>query len=171
MKSFLQGNWLGHPLHGLFVHLPLGLWPAALLFDLLSVLGIGGPVIARVAFFAMLTGVVVALAAMVTGLADWLDIKPDKPAWKLGLYHLGLNGVAWVLWAINAGWRWTVPATQTQVTTGQALLSLAATAILIVSAYLGGRMVYAYGVSVGRVSKARWRKAAQAGGARLAEKN
>ena len=41
------------------------------------------------------------------------------------------------------------------------------TLILIGSAYLGGRMVYEYGISVARMSKKEWRKLAEAGGANL----
>lgn len=40
LKDFLQGKWLGHPLHPLLVHLPTALWPAALVFDILSIAGI-----------------------------------------------------------------------------------------------------------------------------------
>jgi uncharacterized membrane protein len=170
MKSFLQGAWLGHPLHGLLVHLPMGLWPAALLFDGLSFLGLGNPVTARLAYYAMLTGLVVALTAVVTGVADWWDIKPGKPARRLGLIHLALNLAVWVLFALNAAWRWSAPALQSAVAVTPLLLSLVATAVLVVSAYLGGRMVYAYGVSVARISKDRYRRLAQAGGARVAEK-
>src|SRR5437868_627890 len=47
------------------------------------------------------------------------------------------------------------------------LLSAVGTLILICSAYLGGRMVYEYGISVARMSKKKWRKLAAAGGANL----
>jgi hypothetical protein len=36
----------------------------------------------------------------------------------------------------------------------------------LVSGYLGGRMVFAYGVSVARLSKDKWRKIAEEGGSR-----
>jgi uncharacterized membrane protein len=35
IKSFLQGKWLGHPLHPALVHIPVGAWTAALIFDLI----------------------------------------------------------------------------------------------------------------------------------------
>jgi hypothetical protein len=44
-------------------------------------------------------------------------------------------------------------------------LSALATLLLLGSGYLGGRMIYAYGISVARLSKKKWRKIAQAGGA------
>jgi hypothetical protein len=36
-----------------------------------------------------------------------------------------------------------------------------------VSGYLGGRMVYAYGISIARQSKKEWRERAEKGGARV----
>jgi uncharacterized membrane protein len=167
MKAFLQGRWLGHPLHTLLVHVPVAVWPAALVFDLLSLVGIGGQAMVRTSFYAILFGLVVALLAVPAGLADWADIKPEKPARKLGLYHMLLNLVIWALWAANLAWRWRLLETAEVVPLGAALLSLVANGLLVVSGYLGGRMVYHYGISVARVSKARWRKVAEAGRARL----
>jgi uncharacterized membrane protein len=167
MKAFLQGQWLGHPLHGLLVHLPIGLWSAVCVFDTLSLLGVAGAAMVRLGFYAILVGLVVALAAIPAGLADWLDVKPEKPAWKLGLYHLVLNLIVWLLWALNLAWRWNMPADAATAPLGAAVLSFVTTGLLLVSAYLGGRMVYGYGIGVARVSKARWRRQAEAGGARL----
>jgi uncharacterized membrane protein len=50
VKDFFQGKWLGHPLHPAIVHVPTGLWPAALVFDLLSHLRGGSNVAVRLAF-------------------------------------------------------------------------------------------------------------------------
>ena len=44
-------------------------------------------------------------------------------------------------------------------------LSAFATLLLLISGYLGGRMIYAYGINVARLSKKKWRKIAQEGGA------
>jgi uncharacterized membrane protein len=42
--DFLKGKWLGHPLHPILVHIPMALWPASLIFDLLSGSATGGNV-------------------------------------------------------------------------------------------------------------------------------
>src|SRR5436190_21963082 len=99
--DLLKGKWLGHPLHPILVHVPMAVWPAALLFDLLSRAGIGGNAIARTSFFAIGFGLVVALFALPTGIVDWWGIKREKPAWKIGLWHMLLNAVVLVLFAIN----------------------------------------------------------------------
>ena len=57
LKGILQGKWLGHPLHPALVHLPTGLWPAALIFDLVSRGGDGKNAAVRIAFGAIAVGV------------------------------------------------------------------------------------------------------------------
>src|SRR5215213_5058064 len=98
MKDFLQGKWLNHPLHPILVNLPTGLWPLALVFDLLSQVAPDGDALARTSFHAILLGLLATLLAIPTGLADWSDVKRDKPAWKIGLYHLLLNAAGAVVW-------------------------------------------------------------------------
>ncbi len=167
LKEILQGEWLGHPLHPAIVHLPTALWPAALLFDVLTQFGVGGNALVRASFYALGLGLAAALLAAPTGLADWWDIKREKPAWRLGLWHMGLNIVALVLAAVNLFLRLGDELRAEAVGTAPLLLSLLTTLILLVSGYLGGRMVFHYGTSVARQSKKKWRERAAAGGARL----
>lgn len=166
MKRFLHGDWLGHPLHPLLVHLPMGLWPAALVFDIASRCGLGGEALAELAFAAIALGLFSALLALPTGLADWSDIGADKPAWKIGLAHMILNLIGVVLWAVNLGLRWP-PWADVPVPLVPFLLSLFGVILLIIAAYLGGRMVYGYGTYVGWVSIQSARRAAEAGGANV----
>src|SRR5688500_6880959 len=102
LKKFLQGNWLGHPLHPALVHLPTGLFPAALIFDLLSRSDNSPPdVFARCAFWCITIGLIAALAAAPAGVADWWEIKRGKPAHKLGLIHMSINVIVLVLMALS----------------------------------------------------------------------
>src|SRR5437016_9181596 len=170
MKSlldFLKGKWLGHPLHPILAHVPMAMWPGALIFDLLSQYQIGGNAMVRLSFYAIVFGLAAALLAAPTGLVDWTGIKKGKPAWKIGLYHLALNVVVVILFAVNLYLRWPTYREATEVAQIPLLLSAVGTLVLIVSAYLGGRMVYEYGISVARMSKKKWRKLATAGGADL----
>jgi uncharacterized membrane protein len=167
MKDFLQGKWLGHPLHPILVHIPTALWPAALVFDLLSWFGVGGNALVHAATYAILVGLVVALAAVPTGIADWSGIKRERPAWKIGLIHMLLNLAVIIVWAINLYLRWGTRDVADRVGTVPLLLSIVGTVVLLVSGYLGGRLVYDYGISVARNSKEEWRRVAEAGGARM----
>ena len=167
MMDFLQGKWLGHPLHPILVHVPTALWPAALIFDILSRLGVGGNAMVRTSTYAILVGLVIAVAAVPPGIADWSGIKRDRPAWKIGLVHMILNIGVIILWTVNLILRWGSVADAEAVGTIPLLLSAAATLVLLVSGYLGGRLVYDYGISVARISKEKWRRVAEAGGARV----
>jgi uncharacterized membrane protein len=167
IKGFLQGRWLGHPLHPALVHLPTALWPAALFFDLLSRTALGGPVPFQIAYYAMFVGLIVALVAALAGLADWADIKPEKPAKKIGLAHMVLNLTVVGLFALNLYLRAQLPTNTDAVPWPLIGLTLLAVLILAVSGYLGGRMVFNHGISVARLSKDKIRQRAEAAGANL----
>ena len=167
LKGFLQGKWLGHPLHPALVHIPTALWPAALLFDLISRTSLGGSLPVRMAYYAILAGLVVALVAALAGLADWADIKPDKPAKKIGLIHMVLNLMVAALFALNLWLRAQLPVSTGAVPLYLIGLTLVANLILMVSGYLGGRLVYDHGISVARHNKAALRQRAEAAGANL----
>ena len=166
MIEFLQGKWLKHPLHPALVHIPTALWPTAFAFDLVSQWRADN-VFVQLSFYAIALGLAVALLAIPTGFADWTDIKREKPAWKLGLYHMILNIFISLLWGISLALRLPTLTTDTSVTVGLVALSGLATLLLLVSGYLGGRMIYAYGISVARLSKQKWREMARKGGAAL----
>lgn len=169
VKNFLQGKWLGHPLHPALVHLPMGLWPAALVFDLLGFTAARGNLWVQASFFAILLGLVVAVAAIPPGWADWSGIKREKPAWKLGVYHMAINGLATLVWLGNLLVRLRGFQEAERVTGLQFTLSAAGTAVLLVGAWFGGRMVFDQGTSVARLSKKKWRKTAEKGNAQLPE--
>jgi uncharacterized membrane protein len=164
MIDFLQGKWLKHPLHPALVHIPTALWPMAWVFDLLSQFQSNNAFV-QLSFYAGLLGLLVALPAIPTGFADWTDIRREKPAWSLGLFHMVLNVIVSILWAINLGLRAGSFQDDVSVPLGLVGLSSLATALLLVSGYLGGRMIYAYGINVARLSKEKWRKIAEEGGA------
>jgi uncharacterized membrane protein len=169
MKDFLQGKWLGHPPHPALTHIPTSLWPAAFVFDLLSYSGIGGNTLVQLSFYSILVGLLSAAVAIPFGLADWWGIGKDKPAWKLGVFHMILNLLGASLWSFNLGLR--IPDYLTSQASSLALLLIsgAGVALLIVSGYLGGRMVFGYGTSVARLSKDKWKKIALEGGSRSSE--
>jgi len=167
LLDFLKGKWLKHPLHPIIVHVPMAMWPGALIFDLLTQWQIGGNAMVRLSFYAIIFGLVASLLAVPTGLLDWTGIKKEKPAWKIGLYHMSLNLIVALLFAINLGLRLHTFREATRVEGGPLLLSAIGTLLLVASAYLGGMMVYEYGISVARMSKKKWRKIAEAGGANV----
>ena len=169
LKRILQGRWLGHPLHPAIVHIPTALWPAALLFDAISVAGAGGNALVRLSFACIAGGLLAAGLAIPTGLADFSEIKPGKPARRLGVYHMLLNLLVTALFLVNVLLRRADFLHAQRVTPTQLTLTVIAVLILFVSGYLGGRMTYAHGIAVARLphSKAKWRRIAESGHANL----
>jgi uncharacterized membrane protein len=160
----------GFPFHSLVVHAPVGAWSAAVLFDGMSRLQIGGNAMVRLSFFSITLGLVAALLAIPTGVLDWGGIKKDKPAWKIGLFHMAINLIATMVFAMNLGVRLPTWKTAEAVSLPQFALSGIGTVALFAGAYLGGRMVYDHGIGVARRSKEKWRGIAVEGGARVPKK-
>jgi uncharacterized membrane protein len=167
LRGFLKGKWLKHPLHPVVAHFPVGLWSGVLVFDLLSLGGIGGNAVIRVAFYSIALGLAATVLAVPTGVVDWQGVKKENPAWKLGLYHMSLNLVVAAIFAVNIGLRMETYQVAVQVETPALMLSTIGVVLLLVSAYLGGLMVFDRGISVGRLSKDKWRRIAEASGANL----
>jgi uncharacterized membrane protein len=162
--DILQGKWLGHPLHPAIVHVPIGGWLAACVFDVIIAAGWtqGGP--SRLAFYCVVVGLIGAVLAVPPGIADWLSIKKGKPAHKLGVYHMLLNFAAAIVWGVNLALRLS---TSQPVNAMILATSILGTVLVLVSGYLGSLMVFDHGVSVARQSKKVWRERAARGGARL----
>ena len=165
--EILQGKWLGHPVHAAVVHLPLALWIGAAVVDALALFGVTSETLARLAFYAVIVGFAGALVAVPTGIADWLPVKPGKPARKLGLAHMLLNFTAAGIFAVNLFLRAKELDSPSPITTAVALTSIVGALVLVVSGYLGSLMAFDYGVAVGRHSKKKWRKLAAESGSNL----
>ena len=149
LKDFLEGKPLRHPLHPMLVHFPIGLFLLSLSFDLASLVFPSVPDLVRDSFYAMLLGVITALIAAVPGFVDYTDIRSDHPAKRTATVHLTLNLIVVALYGINLGVR-SSSLVDPKIQTVPLILSFIAIALLSVSGYLGGRLVYDDGIGVGR---------------------
>lgn len=165
LVDVLKGKPIGHPLHPALAHLPAGLFPAAFVADLMY-RSTAIPAFGELAFAALLTGLVVALLAIPTGLADLSEIKPGKPARKLAIAHGVMNSVVLVLVIANLLLR---RSPENPPTGAMTALSAVTTLLLLPAAYLGHRMVFHHGIGVARFSKDQWRQRAERSGANLPE--
>src|ERR1044071_4179950 len=66
IQHFLNGSWLGHPVHSVLTDVPIGALTVSIVADL-----IGQPVVADV---SMLLGVLAMVASAVTGAADYAEV-------------------------------------------------------------------------------------------------
>ena len=84
LKIFLNGTWVGHPLHPMLTDIPIGAWTLTILLDLIGLL-LGFPQLGLASSITAGVGVAGALAAAAAGLADWMDIDPPEKA--IGAFH------------------------------------------------------------------------------------
>jgi uncharacterized membrane protein len=133
----------GHPIHPMLIALPVGLWILALVCDVVYTLRPGREVWAHAALVAVGGGVVGALLAAVPGLIDLLSLTDPKVK-KIGVWHMIINLAAVAVFAVNFGMR-------SQRAPGDApplILTVIGVALIGVSGWLGGAMVYVHGVAV-----------------------
>ena len=137
-KSLLSGTWLGHPLHPAITDIPIGAWSIAALFDIIWLVSpTTNEWAARGAEVAVLIGILGALGAAVTGMADWSDTYGAERT--VGLYHAALNTLAVVLYVVSFVLRLTVP---TGESIAAAILGFIGVVSVLIAAYLGGDMVF-----------------------------
>jgi nitrite reductase/ring-hydroxylating ferredoxin subunit/uncharacterized membrane protein len=142
-RNFLNGTWLGDPLHAALTDVPLGSWTAAMIFDLLDAARHNRE-FSSAADTSVAVGLAGAAAAAVAGLADWSDVDP--PARRVGMLHGLLNIGATALFTTSLVLR-----KKNMRPRGRVIAALGYCAVLA-SARLGGKMVYTHRVGVDRTS-------------------
>jgi uncharacterized membrane protein len=136
-------NVAGHPIHPMLVTIPIGLWVFSLVTDLVALRSADSETWALVSFYALVGGIIGALAAALPGLVDLLSLK-DRAIKTTALIHMSINLTVVALYLVNAWLRRSGEA----VGGTPLLLSVVAIAMLLVSGWLGGKMVYLSGVGV-----------------------
>jgi len=159
IRSILQGKPLGHPLHPILIHFPIGLLLLSLVLDLLSLVLEGGGGYLDGSLYVMTGAVAVAALAAPVGLVDLLGVRRDSRTFRVGLIHLTVMVVVITLSAVNVWLRWSrweSPGfgADARVSGLTLLLSLVGVSLLGLGSYLGGRLVYGDGVAVGRHRRA-----------------
>ena len=138
-------NIARHPIHPMLVPLPIGLWVFSLACDIIALFVADPATWKVVALYAMIGGIIGALLAAVFGLIDLLSLPDDIR--KTAILHMSINLVIVVIFIVNA-WLRLGAADSGAGSPGLDWLSLVAIVLLLVSGWLGGKMVYRYGVAV-----------------------
>ena len=136
IKDFLNGTWIGHPLHSAVTDFPIG---ALLLTVILDIAGQ-----AAAADIALVATILFMLGAAVTGAADYADT--DGTARVRATLHSTLMVVALVILLVSLGLR-AAGGTDRTIP-----IALGVIGFLIVSAgaFVGGDVVYLFGNMVSR---------------------
>ncbi len=132
----LDGTWLGAPLHAALTDVPVGALSAAVLLDLLG---------RDEADAALAVGVLGALPAAATGLADWRYLRGEER--RIGTVHALLN-IAGLLFHVGS-----LRARRRGSRGRGRLLLLAGYALNGSAAHLGGQLSFGLGVRVNQTHR------------------
>lgn len=140
-RNFLNGTWLGEPLHVVLTDVPIGAWTVAMACDALDLV-LDRRQFAHACETSIGIGLVAAAGAAVTGMTDWSDVDP--PARRVGLIHglLNLSGAA--LFATSLFLR------KKKLPGSGRIMSILGYAVMGYAAHLGGKLVYEHRVGVDR---------------------
>ena len=147
MKS--KASIAGHPIHPMLIPFPLALWATSFVVDILFYF-LRHPTLLVVAKFMIAAGCLGAIAAAIPGIIDWLAIK-NGDVKRVANWHARLNVAALVVFAISlflrmgryselVGRKLTIPF----------LLSLLGVILICISGWLGGELVFRYGLGSAR---------------------
>lgn len=135
--------------------IPVGAWISSLVLDIVF-LATGSTFWFTASLWVMVIGIAGALLAAITGFWDLFSLPITDQPKKTGLTHMTLNLVITVLYIINAA---VIRAPQmitatrasdiSSTTAGWAfVLNLVAVILLLISGWLGGELIYRYGLAV-----------------------
>jgi nitrite reductase/ring-hydroxylating ferredoxin subunit/uncharacterized membrane protein len=136
IQNFLNGTWLGHPVHAVVTDVPIGAMTVSIFADL-----IGQHVVADV---ALALGVLAMVAAAVTGAADYAEV--DGTARNRATVHATIMVVTLVLYLISLAIRAGNPPDRLPAVA----IALVAYLLLALGAEIGGDLVYLIGTHVDR---------------------
>ena len=133
----------GHPVHPMIVPIAVGGFVLSLIFDIVCLATGQVDPWSTVAYYTMIGGIVGALIAAIFGFVDLLSLPPGYTK-KIGITHMVINLTVVVLFIASAYMRHEAhsPAGTPFI------LSVVAILMLLVSGWLGGKMVYEAGVGV-----------------------
>ncbi|MDV6375136.1 DUF2231 domain-containing protein [Deinococcus arenicola] len=140
VTDILHGVPLGHPIHPILVHLPLGGWMIAGILDFYP--GHKSESTKRAADLALTLGTVGAAGTIATGWPDWTGARGE--ARRTGFIHGVMNETAFFL---NIG---SILARRKNKRGLGKVLSGAALGLALAGGFLGGELVYRHGLGVGK---------------------
>ena len=140
-------KFLGHPLHPMLIVFPLGLFAIALVCDVIY-LATNNTDFATVAFWNITLGILLGLLAAIFGLVDWLAIPGGTRAKQVGLFH-GVGNVV-IVGLFIVSWLLRQPRAAYAPDALPFVVALLGVALALVTAWLGGELVYRLGVAVDR---------------------
>jgi uncharacterized membrane protein len=145
--DFLYRGTPGHPLHPPLTDATIGTYAFATVAAVMSKVGIAESEAAQGWAVALIVGLVFSAPTAITGFLDWLQIERGTPLWRTATAHMlaMLAATAFFLISIGAGYSDGIDGV---LGDGAFILTLVGFFLLTVGGWLGGTVVFTYGMRV-----------------------
>jgi uncharacterized membrane protein len=147
MFSWLYRGTPGHPLHPPLTDATIGIYTFATVAAVLSKLGIAEEEAAQGWALALIVGLVFSAPTALTGFADWVRIQRGTPLFRTATAHMVAMLFATALFLVSIGAGYT-DGMDGAVPDGAFVLTLVGFGLLTVGGWLGGTVVFHYGMRV-----------------------
>lgn len=134
-----------HPIHPAFVHFPIACWSLATAGDVASIFY--GEIAWRLSGVLHVSGTLIALITMLTGLIEMVKVDENSPAMKIVNLHMKFVMITWCLYATSLFLR-LESGSLVKPDLLEICLSLSAFLFLFAVGLSGGTLVYKYRVGV-----------------------
>jgi uncharacterized membrane protein len=137
----------GHPLHPPFTDATIGAYAVASVLGILAVAGVSTSRTTTGWWLALLVALCLTVPTALTGFLDWLLITSGTPLWRVATSHFAAMVTAAVLFLLALLWG-HADYSSGALGAGPLTLTLVAFAVLTLGGWLGGTIVFVYGMRV-----------------------
>jgi uncharacterized membrane protein len=136
----------GHPIHPVIVVIPIGTWLASLVFDIIGLAADDPEPYAIASRILILIGLIGAVLAAIFGLIDFSRLAHKTAAHRTAEIHMIINLSVAALFLVNLLVRWFTD--HDTISVVGFILTIIGIIAIGVSGWLGGKLVFHYGVRV-----------------------
>lgn len=148
MIEFKNGlRVMGHPMHALMVHFPMGLLITSLLWDIIGLVT-SDAMWFRFSFWSIVVGLAIALLAAVPGFIDYISIGDKHPGERAALIHLSVILTGVVLFVVSILFRVNETVLVGGKLYGALGFSILGVLSLVLGGYFGAELVYKHRLGV-----------------------
>jgi len=145
--SYLWRGLPGHPLHPPLTDATIGAYTAAMVLAFASVIGVAHVSAAHGWWLTMVIGLLITVLTVTTGFLDWITLEWGSPLWWTATLHMLAMVTATVFFLIavlvgHSGYK------HGAVDAGPFILTLVGFAFLTLGGWIGGTIVFVYGMRV-----------------------
>lgn len=137
----------GHPIHPMLVHFPIVFWTVAAAAYVVSAAGVLES-LDELAKFANGAGLAMAIVAMLAGLFELRSIDSRSDAMRVATWHMMIMATVWVCFLVALMLSMSTELAHATAQVGAVACAVAGFLLMGVGGWLGGRLVYEFGIAV-----------------------